>query len=418
MQLELHTLDDKDLKSSKKRLKNHKLALTCVCIDSKDQHAYTGSKDGSIIKWCLKTRKILCRVDSNSIKTCRPTTKTQQKFHSRHINCLAIDSDDKFLASGGWDKLIIIHSPDNLSWIHTFSLHKQEITALSFRLGHPTLYSASADRSIMLWTLEDDDNRCFVESFYGHESPITCLDSLRKERILSSGGRDQSIRIWKIVEQAQTVFESKHESVDVVKFIDDKTFVSGGEDGSIIVWTTMKRSPVCQVKQAHRPSKDVRVDMGRFDEKGYSFWISALAKYSCNETLELKTIKKRKLMDGEDEDEPVIDQKDEIGSESDQDDEDQEEIGDEIGAITTITALIASGSCNSEILVWKLIKTGSRYELKLHQTIECVGFVNDLRFTKDGKKLIAACGQDHKFGRWWRMKNAKNCMRIFEVNKL
>lgn len=420
-------------KDPKERFKNHKLTPTSLCIDNANRYAFTASKDGSIIKWCLKTNKICAKVYSISKKEFESNKDLKQTRHHKHINCIAISSDNRFLATGGSDKLIRIYSPKDLSWLHTFQKHKDEVTALAFRLNHSLLYSGSADKSVMLWTLEDDDNRVFIDDLYGHESTVTSIDVLGKERVLTSGGRDQSIRIWKIVEQAQTVFETTHQSVDVTRYIDQQTFVSGGEDGSISVWTVMKRKPIFNLINAHPLKKvDEKVDADgrryRYDEIGLKNWISALATYSLKEVAPAKTThmgkKKRKLKDGEelvtdgvedDSDASTDDEDDESSSDEQiQDEEDEDEISTKPSSRPL--ALVASGSCNNEVKVWKLSKTGSDYALNLHQTFECLGFVNDLRFTSDGKKLLAVCGPEHKFGRWWRIPHVKCYLKVFDVN--
>lgn len=405
---ELSTSVGKVLKAKPHPLRNHRLPLTCVCVDSKDRHAFTASKDGSIIKWELISGEILAKVNSISSAEAQKDKSAAKNFHHRHINCMAISSDDKFLATGGHDRHIRIWSPKDLSLIHIFTKHKEQITTLAFRQGHNFLYSGSEDRSVMLWTLEEDDNRCYVESLYGHEASITSMDVLKRERVLTAGGRDQSIRVWKIVEQAQTVFQTSHESVDVVRLIDDKTFVSGGEDGSLCVWTTMKRSPVTTLSNAHGTSNDLE------SNPGLRHWISALATFSFKEPIEqVKSVKKRKLAD-----DVLVSQFDddehESGNSSSSEAEGNEGQND---TKKSIIALIASGSCNCEIRIWNLIKTGSKHELQLHQTIDCPGFINDLRFTRDGSKIVAACGQEHKFGRWWKLRGTRNCMRVFDVNK-
>lgn len=410
------------------RLRNHRLPLTCICIDSKNQHAFTGSKDGSIIKWCLESRKILHKLHPIKKKLADSNEQLKKRRHTNGINCLAISSDDKFLASGGaGDPSIRIWSPKDLTWLHTFSLHRKEITALAFRRGHHTLYSGSADRSVMIWTLEEDDNRSFVEALYGHESPITSMDTLYKERALTSGGRDQTIRIWKIVEQAQTVFQSRHESVDVARYIDDKTFVTGGEDGSITVWTTMKRSHLCSVSKAHGYGKGSRTANGDSPfSKNLSFWIASLAVFPFKQPKRIikeSGSRKRRRLDNDREGVTNNDDDDDDdGSSNDGSDSDGEPAGgDEVGTLTAPSdclALIASGSCDSQLHLWKLTKSKGNHELTLCQTIECPGFINDLRFTSDGSKVVAACGQEHRFGRWWKLKGTKNCLRIFDVNKM
>ena len=43
------------------------------------------------------------------------------------------------------------------------------------------------------------------------------------------------------------------------------------------------------------------------------------------------------------------------------------------------------------------------------------GFVNSLRFSSEGLRLVAGVGQEHRLGRWWRMKEAKNHVAIVKL---
>lgn len=67
------------------------------------------------------------------------------------------------------------------------------------------------------------------------------------------------------------------------------------------------------------------------------------------------------------------------------------------------------------IRVWKL---GENYrDLNLLFEVPVHGFVNSLAFTNDGSKLIAAIGQEHRLGRWWRIKEAKNTVMVIPLLK-
>lgn len=406
-------VDDNEMSSQSEekelRIRGHKLSLTCICINSTGRYIYTGSKDGSLIKWCADTRKVVHKVKSITKLEAKDESKAQQ-HHTRHINTIAISSDDRFLATGGWDRLIRIWSPEELSHIHTFKMHRGEVTALAFRKSHPTLYSGSSDRSIIIWTLEDDDNRCMVEALYGHESPVTSMDSLEKERILSAGGRDQSVRVWKIVEQAQSIFESTQQSVDVARYIDNKTFVSGGEDGSIKLWTTMKRTPLFVVDNAH--GKDKTRTQSETTSTQLRYWISSLATYLHTPGKKFKgRPTKRIKLDSESDsydtaDEVLPANRDGVVESDASSDNDTSNNG--------LFALVASGSCDSFVRIWKVYKSGSKFTMQLYKSIECPGFVNDLRFNVSGDKLFAACGQEHRGGRWWKIKGQLNRMRVLD----
>uniref|UniRef100_A0AC34FCF0 Uncharacterized protein n=1 Tax=Panagrolaimus sp. ES5 TaxID=591445 RepID=A0AC34FCF0_9BILA len=45
------------------------------------------------------------------------------------------------------------------------------------------------------------------------------------------------------------------------------------------------------------------------------------------------------------------------------------------------------------------------------------GFINDLKFIENGRKLVCAVGQEHKSGRWWKNCDSKNSIVIFTLNK-
>lgn len=43
------------------------------------------------------------------------------------------------------------------------------------------------------------------------------------------------------------------------------------------------------------------------------------------------------------------------------------------------------------------------------------GFINSLVFNSDGTKLYAAVGQEHRWGRWWRLTEAKNHIVVIDL---
>lgn len=76
---------------------------------------------------------------------------------------------------------------------------------------------------------------------------------------------------------------------------------------------------------------------------------------------------------------------------------------------------LITGSCDGVIRLWKL---GENYrEISLLFEVPVKGFVNSLQFTSDGTKLIAAIGQEHRLGRWWRIKEAKNSVIVIPLLK-
>ena len=44
------------------------------------------------------------------------------------------------------------------------------------------------------------------------------------------------------------------------------------------------------------------------------------------------------------------------------------------------------------------------------------GFINCLRFSEDGTEVVCAVGQEHKTGRWWTNREAKNIVATISIN--
>ncbi|XP_063533783.1 U3 small nucleolar RNA-interacting protein 2 [Cydia strobilella] len=226
------------------RAREHKLPLTCVCVSSDGQFAFTGSKCGTIVKWGIKEKRKLGSL----------TFKTHSKYINGSVSAVALSSDTKYLASSDESKDVQIWDPITLKHVHTFRGHKDKVTGLVFRKNTHELYSASKDRSIKIWSL---DEMAYIETLFGHQSSITSIDALTRERAISAGGRDASVRIWKIVEESQLIFNGPVGSLDEVKLLDEEHFVSGSDNGSLCVWSVLKKKPLCTVTEAHGSENNV-----------------------------------------------------------------------------------------------------------------------------------------------------------------
>ncbi|XP_065165035.1 U3 small nucleolar RNA-interacting protein 2-like [Atheta coriaria] len=242
------------------KAKEHKSTITCVCVSSDDKYLYSGSKDGGIVKWSLETHQKLSSLPF--IK--KSVEKAYTKGHSSSILSLALSHDSLFLAVGDTSSNIQIWNPETFKHIKTLSGHKNSIYALVFRRGTHTLYSASADRSVKVWSL---DEMSYVETLYGHLDAVTAIDALARERAVTAGGRDTSLRMWKIPEESQLIYNGDTGSIDVVKLVNEETFVSGGDNGTLSLWGVNKKKPTASIKSAH----------GIDETNDQPLWITALA---------------------------------------------------------------------------------------------------------------------------------------------
>ncbi|XP_045618040.1 U3 small nucleolar RNA-interacting protein 2 [Procambarus clarkii] len=232
--------DQQDIRVLKS--KHQKLPITCICVSHDEKHIFSGSKDCSIVKYTIEGKRL------GTIPGGRKGTEEVHIGHTSHIYSLAVSSDGKFLASGDQGGYIHIWNAETLEHLKTFKKHRGAVSGLVFRRATHTLFSASHDRMVMVWNL---DAMAFVENLGGHQDAITGIDAFVRESCITSGGRDQSVIIYVLVDDKQLRFSGHQDSIDGVKLVNDKTYVTFGQDGGLALWTTLKKRPHCLVKAAH-----------------------------------------------------------------------------------------------------------------------------------------------------------------------
>ncbi|CAE6439890.1 unnamed protein product [Rhizoctonia solani] len=283
--------------------RRQRLPVTAAVASDDGSILYTGSKDGSITKWSLQTATHLstyAKIPSHTLPMTgkgkgkgRRVAGTDIEGHIDEVLALAISFDGRYLASGGRDRRILVWDVKEDKFVKAFEGHKDAITALAFRKNTLQLYSASLDRTIKLFDL---GVMGYVETLFGHQDGASSLDALYGETAVSSGTRDRTLRYWKIADETQLVFrgggrsklrevleggmeeasgaedegegnpaESRKRkgkekeksksflegSIDCVAMLDESTFVSGGDSGSICLWFTSKKKPVFTQSLAH-----------------------------------------------------------------------------------------------------------------------------------------------------------------------
>ncbi|KAL4225880.1 pre-rRNA processing protein [Mactra antiquata] len=284
----------------------------------------------------------------------RKGTEKKHIGHTGHILSMAISSDGKFLATGDINKLIHIWDARSMELLHTFRGHRDSVSGLTFRKDTHQLYSCSFDRSVKIWHV---DERAYVETLFGHQDKITGIDSLSRERAITSGSRDNSIRIWKIIEESQLVFNAHTMcSVDCVALINESYFISGNDDNSISLWGVMKKKPLCTLKNAH----GCQASEGSVDNSHKENWITAVAAKQNSDIV------------------------------------------------------ASAGSRDGCVRFWKCSSDYKKLEPII--SVSVAGFVNCLKFSNNGQYLIGGVGQEHRLGRWWSDKKAKNGIVIIPLN--
>jgi ribosomal RNA-processing protein 9 len=224
----------------------------------------------------------------------------------------------------------------------------------------------------------------YIETLFGHQDSIPCVASFSSERCVSVGARDRSARVWKIVDQTQLVYQIPAEakrhtdvvpegSMDCVAVIDEQHFVTGSDNGDVILWSLNKKKPQFVARVAH--GMDPRLSPQEHSAERYPAesnvpaqprWITALGSLAY-------------------------------------------------------TDLFFSGSWDGKLGMWKVSEDLRRLELVRYIDIGVKGVINAISVDEmgkrgtDGVRVVLAVGAESRLGRWKTVKGGKNCVVILTL---
>ncbi|KZF24605.1 WD40 repeat-like protein [Xylona heveae TC161] len=415
-------------------------------------YAYTVSKDMTLIKWELPTPPSPSNSSTNNAQTNgtkkqknppparrRPKqiafVKGDKNFaddtsylgHTDQILTVAASQDGKFVATGGRDRRLVVWNATDLTPLRVFTQHRDAVTGLAFRRGTNQLYSGSKDRTLKTWSL---DELAYVETLFGHQDEVVDVDALAQERCVSVGARDRTARLWKVVEESQLVFrgggslekKSRKEkeleaanggapvstarygegSMDRIAMVDEETFVTGSDNGSISLWSLQKKKPLYTVHVAHGLNPPLKPEEASAEQnpdpippgRPQPRWITALATIPFSDV----------ILSGSSDGYVRV-----------------WRIGDDKKSLEPMGVLGGGAGGSGDANGLELVNGDATGTQNPHQT-SIRGVVNDIAVFergdrgRDGACVVAAVGTEHRFGRWIKLKG-KNGAVVFEVPK-
>lgn len=258
--------------------------------------------------------------------------------------------------------------------------HEKNILALALSSDGKYLVSGGCDKLVRVWDAEKNE---LLESFSGHRDTITSLAFRLRSHMLFTGSLDRSIKHWNLTEMGyvETLFGHQGE-VNGLDSLYKERVVSCGRDRSVRMWKIPEETQL--VFYGNSGSMDcVKMINDEYyvtggDDGSLSLWFNGRKK-------------------------PVYVVQKAHGA------------GKWISSVTVMprTDLVASGSSDGYIRLWKAdLKDRS---LTPVASIPLEGYVNALTFDNKGRFLLAGIGQEHRLGRWERLKGVKNGLAIIAL---
>lgn len=357
-------------------LVKHRHSVTAVALSEDDSKGFSALKDGTIMQWDVNSGQ--CErykwpsdsvLKSHGLKDPQGSATRQ----SKQVLALAASSDGRYLATGGLDRHIHIWDTRTREHLQAFPGHRGPVSCLTFRQGTSELFSGSYDRTIKIWNVED---RTYMSTLFGHQSEVLSIDCLRKERVLTAG-RDRSMQLFKVHEESRLVFRAPASSLECCCFVNNDELLSGSEDGSIQLWTVMRKKPVYILRNAHAlpvdSMKSDQKDSERLPNGNLENGYQHPENHHCSSVFSW------------------------------------------VSAVTVCrnSDLAASGAGNGSVRLWEI---GSETkDIKSLHNVPLAGFVNSLAFAKSAAFLVAGVGQEPRLGRWGCNPEAQNGVSILPL---
>lgn len=211
-----------------KTLQGHSNAIYAIAHSGQHHLLASGHEDQTIKLWDLNL---------NALPRVSPHLQPFRVLHGHgdRIMSVAFSPDGQLLASASADRTIKIWSPHTGQCLNTLYGHGSWVWAIAVSPDSKVLASASYDHTVKLWDVHSGE--C-LQTLHGHTGSVLALTFSWDGKTLISGGYEQIIKQWDIeTGNCLHTWQAHSNRVWAVAMSpSDRYLATGGDDQTVKVW--------------------------------------------------------------------------------------------------------------------------------------------------------------------------------------
>ena len=155
--------------------------------------------------------------------------------HSKNVYSVAVSPDGKYLASGSYDKTVIIWDAKSGQILKTLEGHSDGVFSVCFSPDGKYLASGSRDETVIIWDAMSGQR---LKTLKGHSDFVRSVCFSPDGKYLASGSKDETVVIWDATggEKLKTLEGHSYHVESVCWSPDGKYLASGSSDNTVIIW--------------------------------------------------------------------------------------------------------------------------------------------------------------------------------------
>jgi guanine nucleotide-binding protein subunit beta-2-like 1 protein len=233
---------DEPYGKARKRLTGHSHFVQDVAVSSDGQYALSGSWDGTLRLWDLKTGK------------------TTYKFigHTKDVLSVAFSADHRQIVSGSRDKTIILwNTIGRLMYTIQEDGHREWVSCVRFspNLNTPLIVSAGWDKVVKVWNL----SRCSLrKDLFGHTEYVNTVTVSPDGSLCASGGKDGTAMLWDLNEGKHLSSLDAGDTIHALVFSPIRYWLCAATASDIKIWDLESKAIVNTLRPELKQPKDPR----------------------------------------------------------------------------------------------------------------------------------------------------------------